>query len=295
MKKVIKKAVIPAAGFGTRFLPYTKAMPKEMLNIVDKPAIQYIVEEAVNSGIEDILIIICRNKDSIENHFDKSLELEEHLELKGKFEELQMIRELGKIANIFFVRQHDMNGLGHALLHAEPFIGDEPFAVLLGDDIVESDKPVLKQLMEVYDNMESSIVGVQEVAPTEVSKYGIIDGIKVTDKTYRLNSLVEKPEADKAPSNMAILGRYILDAEIFSELKKTERGVGGEIQLTDAIHSLMKKRAVYAHVFEGRRYDIGDKNGYLQATVEYALKHPGLKESFFQYLKTVVTRQENML
>lgn len=295
MKKTIRKAVIPAAGFGTRFLPYTKAMPKEMLNIVDKPAIQYIVEEAVKSGIEDILIIICRNKDSIENHFDKSLELEEHLENKGKLEELQMIRDLGKIANIFFVRQHDMNGLGHAILHAEPFIADEPFAVLLGDDIVESERPVLKQLMDIYDNVESSIVGVQEVELSQVSKYGIIDGVEVFDKTYRLNSLIEKPSADKAPSNMAILGRYILDPEIFGELRKTGRGVGGEIQLTDAIHSLMKKRAVYAHMFEGRRYDIGDKNGYLQATVEYALKHPSLKKDFLEYLKTVVSREGNML
>lgn len=292
MKRRIRKAVIPAAGFGTRFLPYTKAMPKEMLNIVDKPAIQYIVEEAVKSGIESILIIICRNKDSIENHFDKSLELEEHLELKGKTEELKMIRELGELANIFFIRQHDMLGLGHALLHAEPFIGGEPFAVLLGDDIVEGNTPALKQLIDCYNEHETSVVGVQEVNMSETDKYGIIDGELIEEKTYRLRDLVEKPNIDVAPSNMAIMGRYVLTSQIFSELKRTMMGVGGELQLTDAIRLLMEREVVYAHEFDGKRYDIGDKQGYLKATVEYALKHPKLRDGFFEYLKEVVERGE---
>lgn len=290
MKKRIKKAVIPAAGFGTRFLPYTKAMPKEMLNIVDKPAIQHIVEEAVNSGIEDILIIICRNKDSIENHFDKSLELEEHLALKGKKDELQMIKELGSIANVFFIRQHDMLGLGHAILHAEPFIGSEPFAVLLGDDIVDGEVPALKQLIDCYNIHHTSVLGVQKVNGKDVDKYGIIDGENIENKTYRVKNLVEKPELENAPSDIAILGRYILTPQIFEELKRTKMGVGGELQLTDAVKNLMDKQVVYAYEFEGHRYDIGDKLGYLKATVEYALKHPKLGNDFKDYLIEMGTK-----
>ncbi len=287
MKKRIKKAVIPAAGFGTRFLPYTKAMPKEMLNIVDKPAIQHIVEEAVKSGIEDILIIICRNKVSIENHFDKSLELEEHLELKGKLEDLKVIRDLSSIANIFFIRQHDMLGLGHAILHAEPFINSEPFAVLLGDDIVEGEVPALKQLINCYNDHHTAVLGVQKVKHEDVSKYGIIDGEKLEERTYKVNNLVEKPSVEKSPSDIAILGRYILTPQIFEELKRTKIGVGGELQLTDGIKNLMDKEVVYAYEFSGHRYDIGDKLGYLKATVEYALKHPLLKDGFKDYLKMI--------
>lgn len=284
----IKKAVIPAAGFGTRFLPATKAVPKEMLPIVDTPTLQYIVEEVVASGIEDILIINGRGKDAIENHFDKSYELETELEKGGKTEYLELLKNISSLANIHFVRQHQMKGLGHAVLCAKSFVGNEPFAVLLGDDIVKSDKPCLKQMIEVFDKYQASVLGVQTVKHSDVSKYGIIDGEKIGDRVYKVHSMVEKPAPDKAPTDVAVLGRYIITPEIFEILEKTTPGAGGEIQLTDALFTLSKSQPVYAYDFVGKRYDVGNKLGFLEATVEYALDRDDLKDSFMAYLKTII-------
>lgn len=281
----VKKAVIPAAGLGTRFLPATKAQPKEMLCIVDKPAIQYIVEEALASGIEEILIIVGRNKESIANHFDKTPELDHLLESKGKDELLKISEGLSEMANIHFVRQKEAKGLGHAVLCAKAFVGDEPFAVLLGDDIVTGEVPALKQLIDAYDEYESSILGVQTVAKDQVDKYGIVDGEMLKDRTYRVNRLVEKPSIAEAPSNVAALGRYVLTPEIFEALEKTPLGKGGEIQLTDGMDILRETQDIMAYDFEGKRYDTGDKLGYLKATVEFALEHAGVKEGFKDYLK----------
>ena len=283
----VKKAIIPAAGLGTRFLPATKAQPKEMLPIVDKPTIQYIIEEAIASGIEEILIITGRNKKSIEDHFDKSIELELQLEQTGKDEYLKMVRDISNMANIYFVRQKEPKGLGHAINCARAFVGNEPFAVMLGDDIVDSEVPCLKQLMDCYSNYETSILGVQQVPTTEVYKYGIIDGRKIEDSVYKLKDVVEKPKVSEAPSNVAILGRYIITPRIFDILDNTKPGKGGEIQLTDALKTLMEEESMYAYNFKGRRYDVGDKQGFLQATVEYALKDEELKEDFMKYLLTI--------
>lgn len=287
MQKV-KKAVIPAAGFGTRFLPYTKATPKEMLNIVDKPTIQYIVEEAVESGIEDILIILSTGKSSIMDHFDRVIELEAHLEQKNMQKELEEVRHLANLANIYTIRQKEMLGLGHAISMAESFVAGEPFAILLGDDIVSNDTPCLKQLIDCYNITGSSVLGVQRVGQSQVDKYGIIDAKRSSDRTYKLNSLVEKPSVDNAPSNLAILGRYILNASIFDEIKSTEKGKGGEIQLTDAINSLLEKEDIYAYDFIGKRYDAGDKLGYLKATVEFAIENKELGKDFKEYLSQIV-------
>lgn len=284
----VKKAIIPAAGLGTRFLPATKAQPKEMLPIVDKPTIQYIIEEAVNSGIEDILIITGRNKRAIEDHFDKSVELEISLEEHGKTELLKMVRDISDMVNIHYIRQKEPKGLGQAIYCAKSFINNEPFAVLLGDDVVYSDKPCLLQLMEVYEEFESSILGVQEVELDEVNKYGIVSGEKIRDNLYKVENLVEKPSKDKSPSNVAILGRYIINPEIFGFLEKTEPGAGGEIQLTDALNELVKKEKMYAYIFEGKRYDVGDKLGFLKANVEYALRKDELKDEFKEYLKSIL-------
>jgi UTP--glucose-1-phosphate uridylyltransferase len=283
----VKKAIIPAAGLGTRFLPATKAQPKEMLPIVDKPTIQYIIEEAIASGIEEILIITGRNKKSIEDHFDKSIELELQLEQTGKDEYLKMVRDISNMANIYFVRQKEPKGLGHAINCAKAFVGNEPFAVMLGDDIVDSEVPCLKQLMDCYSNYETSILGVQQVPATEVYKYGIIDGIEIEDSVYKLKDVVEKPKVSEAPSNVAILGRYIITPRIFDILDNTKPGKGGEIQLTDALKTLMEEESMYAYNFKGRRYDVGDKQGFLEATVEYALKDEELKENFMKYLLTI--------
>ena len=286
MKK-IRKAIIPAAGLGTRFLPATKAQPKEMLPIVDKPTLQYIIEEAIASGIEEILIITGRNKKSIEDHFDKSIELELELEKHNKLEMLEMVRKISNMTNLFFVRQKEPKGLGHAILCGKSFVGDEPFAVLLGDDVVyNDDKPCLKQLIECYEDKQASILGVQTVPENNVDKYGIVDGIKITDRVSKVKGLVEKPSRDIAPSNMAILVRYIITPKIFEILKTTEPGKGGEIQLTDALLKLMEIEDMYAYNFEGRRYDVGDKLGYLQATVEYAIRRPELRDDFISYLET---------
>ena len=286
----VKKAIIPAAGFGTRFLPATKAQPKEMLPIVDKPSLQYIIEEAVASGVEEILIITGRNKKSIEDHFDKSVELELELESKGKKELLEQVRRITDMANIHYIRQKEPKGLGHAVLCAKSFIGDEPFAVLLGDDIVYSEKPVLKQMIDAYDELKGSILGVQEVATSDVSKYGIVDGSFVKDGVLKVNTLVEKPSPEEAPSNVAILGRYLITPAIFEILENTKPGKGGEIQLTDALKELATKEDMYSYTFEGRRYDVGDKQGFLEATVEYALRNDELKDGFIDYLKKIVEK-----
>lgn len=291
MKKRIKKAVIPAAGLGTRFLPATKAQPKEMLPIVDKPAIQYIVEEAVQSGIEDILIITGRNKRAIEDHFDRSVELELALEEKEDRELLNLVRNISDLANIHYIRQKEPKGLGHAIYCAKTFINNEPFAVLLGDDIVDSKtKPCLQQLIDVYIEYGSSIIGVQEVPKSDVSKYGIISGKMIDERLYKINDLVEKPNVEDSPSNIAILGRYIIEPEIFEILESTKPGAGGEIQLTDALKELSTKQEIYAYIFEGRRYDIGNKLGFLEATVEFALKREDLKDEFISFLESIISK-----
>ena len=287
MQKKVRKAVIPAAGLGTRFLPATKAQPKEMLPIVDKPTLQYIIEEAVASGIEEILIITGRNKKSIEDHFDRSVELEMELEKSGKEEMLKMVREISDMVNIHFIRQKEPRGLGHAILCAKTFVGNEPFAVLLGDDVVYNDnKPCLKQLIDCYEEYKTSVLGVQTVEPQDVNKYGIVGGLHIEDRVYKVKNLIEKPAVEEAPSNVAILGRYIITPKIFEILENTKPGKGNEIQLTDALLELIKHEAMYAYDFEGRRYDVGDKLGFLQATVEFALKREELREPFIQYLNT---------
>ena len=289
MENKIRKAIIPAAGFGTRFLPATKAQPKEMLPIVDKPTLQYIIEECVASGIEEILIITGRNKKSIEDHFDRSVELEMELEKSGKEEMLKMVREISDMVNIHFIRQKEPRGLGHAILCAKTFVGNEPFAVLLGDDVVYNDnKPCLKQLIDCYEEYKTSVLGVQTVEPQDVNKYGIVGGLHIEDRVYKVKNLIEKPAVEEAPSNVAILGRYIITPKIFEILENTKPGKGNEIQLTDALLELIKHEAMYAYDFEGRRYDVGDKLGFLQATVEYALRKKELRDGFIEYLKTII-------
>lgn len=284
----VRKAVIPAAGLGTRFLPVTKSVPKEILPIVDKPTIQYIIEEIVASGITDILIITGRNKEIIINHFDNVPELEFNLKMKGKDAELKMIEDITNMANIFTVRQGEAKGLGHAVLCAREFVGDEPFAVVLGDDIVYNpEKPALKQMMDVYDKYQASVIGVQTVPEDQVDKYGIVSGNALSDYVYAVDDLVEKPTIEAAPSNLAILGRYIISPEIFEILEHTGRGAGGEIQLTDGLKRLAKREKMVAYDFAGRRYDVGDKLGFLEATVEYGLRTPGLEDRFREYLKNL--------
>ena len=281
--KSIRKAVIPAAGFGTRFLPATKAQPKEMLPIVDTPAIQYIVKEALDSGIEEILIITGRSKRAIEDHFDSSVELEELLQKQGKNKQLAMVKDLADI-KIHFIRQKSPRGLGDAVLCAKAFIGDEPFAVLLGDDIVYNpEKPCLQQLMDCYEQHPGIILGAQFVPNEKVSSYGIVSGEPLADNLYRVHGLVEKPSVDKAPSNLAVLGRYILTPDIFDILENTKPGVGNEVQLTDALAA--SKTDTYALAYEGVRYDTGDKLGYLKATLEYPLRNEELGAAFKEYLK----------
>jgi UTP--glucose-1-phosphate uridylyltransferase len=283
----VKKAVIPAAGLGTRFLPATKAQPKEMLPIVDKPTIQYIIEEAVSSGIEEILIITGRNKRAIEDHFDKSVELEQELENNSKEELLSLVRDISNLANIYYIRQKEPKGLGHAISCARTFVGNEPFAVMLGDDVVDSETPCLRQLIDCYDEFKTSILGVQEVPREDVRKYGIVKGMHIEDRVYKVKDLVEKPKVEEAPSNIAILGRYIITPQIFDVLENTRPGKGGEIQLTDALKTLISNEAMYAYNFEGRRYDVGDKLGFLEASVEFALKRDDLRYSFMKYLLTI--------
>jgi UTP--glucose-1-phosphate uridylyltransferase len=283
----IRKAVIPAAGLGTRFLPATKAQPKEMLPIVDKPAIQFIIEEAIQSGIEEILIITGRNKRAIEDHFDRAVELELTLKAQGKYDLLGLVEEISNVT-IHYVRQKEPRGLGHAVLCAKQFVGSEPFAVLLGDDIIDAAVPCLRQLLDVYRNCPGTILGVQEVPQAKVSSYGIVKPIPVGENLWQAADLVEKPSQEEAPSRLAVLGRYIIEPQVFDILETTQPGRGGEIQLTDALRVLAASRKVYAYHFEGRRYDVGDKQGYLEATVEFALKRPDLRDLFLPYLiKTV--------
>ncbi len=281
----IKKAIIPAAGLGTRFLPATKAMPKEMLPILDKPTIQYIVEEASRAGIEDIIIVTGKHKRAIEDHFDNQKELEMVLEDKGKTELLEKVQYSTELANIFYVRQKEQKGLGHAIYSARQFIGDEPFAVLLGDDIVESDTPAIKQLMEVYEETGNSVIGVQEVPEPETHRYGIIDPLSKKERRYEVQKFVEKPEQGTAPSNLAIMGRYVLTPEIFDYLKTQKKGAGNEIQLTDAIERMNSEHQVFAYDFIGNRYDVGEKLGFVKTTIEYALKDESMKDELKQFIK----------
>jgi UTP--glucose-1-phosphate uridylyltransferase len=288
----VRKAIIPAAGLGTRFLPATKAMPKEMLPIVDKPTIQYIVEEAIASGIEDIIIVTGKGKRAIEDHFDYAHELEANLMEKGKLDILDKVQYATKLADIHYIRQKEPRGLGHAVWCARNFIGDEPFAVLLGDDIVQGDTPCLKQLIDQYEETLSSVIGVQPVPDKETNRYGIIDPSFNKDRLYQVNNFVEKPVAGTAPSNLAIMGRYILTPEIFRFLDRQETGAGGEIQLTDAIQKLNEIQRVFAYDFEGQRYDVGEKFGFVKTTIEFALQHEDLKEDMMNYLTKLVQNFE---
>lgn len=290
MKKV-RKAIIPAAGLGTRFLPATKAMPKEMLPIVDKPTIQYIIEEAIESGIEDIIIVTGKGKRAIEDHFDHNFELEQNLIEKEKYDLLEKVKQSSEI-NLHYIRQKEPKGLGHAVWCARKFIGDEPFAVLLGDDIVEADTPCLKQLINEYEKTTSSVIGVQTVADDQTHRYGIIDPMEKDGNLYKVNRFVEKPKKGTAPSNLAIMGRYVLTPEIFDLLENQETGAGGEIQLTDAIQHLNELQSVYAYDFQGTRYDVGEKFGFIQTTIEFALKHEDLKEQLLDLMKELVENEK---
>lgn len=284
----IRKAVIPVAGLGTRFLPATKALAKEMIPVVDKPTLQYIVEEASAAGIKDILFITNRGKTAIENHFDHNLELEWALKEKGEEKRLKEVQRINDLANIFYIRQQKTKGLGHAILCAKDFVGDEAFAILLGDDLVYNpEKPCIGQLIDAYEKTGASIVGCQKVPHSKIRKYGCVDGEKLNEGLWKIHSLVEKPTPEEAPSDIAILGRYVLNPEIFSYLEKTLPGYGGEIQLTDALIAMARKEKLLAFEFQGRRYDIGDKEGFLEATVEYALRDPDLAPDFKKYLKTL--------
>ncbi|HBC4595002.1 TPA: UTP--glucose-1-phosphate uridylyltransferase GalU [Staphylococcus aureus] len=284
MKK-IKKAIIPAAGLGTRFLPATKAMPKEMLPILDKPTIQYIIEEAARAGIEDIIIVTGRHKRAIEDHFDSQKELEMVLKEKDKSELLEKVQYSTELANIFYVRQKEQKGLGHAISSARQFIGNEPFAVLLGDDIVESEVPAVKQLIDVYEETGHSVIGVQEVPEADTHRYGIIDPLTKNGRQYEVKKFVEKPAQGTAPSNLAIMGRYVLTPEIFDYLKTQKEGAGNEIQLTDAIERMNNDNQVYAYDFEGERYDVGEKLGFVKTTIEYALKDDSMREELTRFIK----------
>ena len=288
MTKQVRKAIIPAAGLGTRFLPATKAMPKEMLPIVDKPTIQYIIEEAVASGIEDIIIVTGKGKRSIEDHFDNALELEQNLIEKGKLDLLEKVQYSSNLANIHFIRQKEPKGLGHAVWCARKFIGNEPFAVLLGDDIVQSDTPCLRQLMNQYDETLSSVIGVQTVPDNETHRYGIIDPLDSEGRLYQVRNFVEKPKQGTAPSNLAIMGRYILTPEIFMFLEKQQTGAGGEIQLTDAIHELNQIQRVFAYDFEGKRFDVGEKLGFVKTTVDFALQNEEIKGELLEFLEEIL-------
>ncbi len=282
----VRKAVIPAAGLGTRLLPATKAVPKEMLPILDKPAIQYIVEEAVEAGIEEILIITNRGKDAIENHFDISYELEKHLEEKNNQEMLEMLKPISKMAKIYFIRQQSPNGLGHAVGMAKEFVKDEPFAVLLGDDLFyHEEKNCLKSLIDIYDREKKSVFALMQVPIEDVSKYGIISGNKVEENLYNVKGLIEKPSPMEAPTNLAVIGRYVFTSKIFEMIEETKPGKGGEIQLTDAMYKLLAFQGMYGYIFDGKRYDTGNLLGYLKTIVDYALRREDISESFKGFLK----------
>lgn len=282
----VRKAVFPVAGMGTRFLPATKASPKEMLPIVDKPLIQYAVEEAVSAGITDLIFIIGRTKRAIADHFDKAYELETELEQRGKKDTLEELRNmLPANVNCIYIRQAEALGLGHAVQCAYPAVGEEPFAVILADDLIDAQPPVMKQMVDLYDYYHSSIIGVQNVAPEETASYGIVAAKAMAEKLSKVEMIVEKPQPENAPSTLGVVGRYILSPRIFHHLNQLQRGSGGELQLTDAIAGLLKEQQVLAYEFSGTRYDCGSKIGYLEATVEYALKHPQVSEEFLAYLK----------
>lgn len=282
--KRVRKAIIPAAGLGTRFLPATKAMPKEMLPIVDKPTIQYIVEEAIESGIEDIIIVTGKGKRAIEDHFDHAFELEQTLLEKEKFELLEKVQASTNLVDIHYIRQKEPRGLGHAVWCARNFIGDEPFAVLLGDDIVQAETPCLRQLINEYENTLSSVIGVLKVDEEETHRYGIIDPLEQHGRRYQVSQFVEKPQPGTAPSNLAIIGRYILTPEIFMFLDRQEIGAGGEIQLTDAIQRLNEIQRVFAYEFEGNRYDVGEKLGFIETSIEFALQNPEIKDGLLDFM-----------
>jgi len=281
----VKKAVFPAAGLGTRFLPATKASPKEMLPLVDKPLIQYGGEEVVASGIDEVVIVTGRGKRAIEDHFDVSFELEHELKQKKKYRLLKEVERISNLVQFSYIRQRKALGLGHAVLTAESLVDGEAFAVVLSDDIIDSDVPVTRQMLDVYDKYGGPVVAICEVDRRDVSSYGVIDGVEVEDGVFKLRDMVEKPAVEDAPSNLAIIGRYVLTPDIFDALRETEPGRGGEIQLTDAIRAMMKKRPVYGYRFKGTRYDAGDKLGFLKATVEYALKDESLGDRFRKYLE----------
>ncbi|MDP1382045.1 UTP--glucose-1-phosphate uridylyltransferase GalU [Priestia megaterium] len=292
MKKV-KKAIIPAAGLGTRFLPATKAMPKEMLPIVDKPTIQYIVEEAIASGIEDIIIVTGKGKRAIEDHFDYAPELENNLVSKEKFDILEKVQQSSKV-EIHYIRQKEPKGLGHAVWCARKFIGDEPFAVLLGDDIVQAETPCLRQLMNEYEQTLSSVIGVQTVPDNQTHRYGIVDPVSNDSRRHQVNRFVEKPAAGTAPSNLAIMGRYVFTPEIFKFLEEQEVGAGGEIQLTDAIQKLNEIQRVFAYDFEGKRYDVGEKLGFIETTIEFALQREELRSDLLNLMQTLIENEEKI-
>jgi len=286
----IRKAVFPAAGLGTRFLPATKAQPKEMLPLVDKPIIQYAVEEAVNSGLENLVIITGRGKNAIEDHFDVSYELEKILEERGKSGLLKLVRAVSEMVHIAYVRQKEALGLGHAILVARNFVSEEPFAVLLGDDVIEADVPCIRQMMDIYDRYQTSIVALMEVPPEETSRYGIVKARSLPEgdgRLFEVIDMVEKPPQGEAPSNLAIIGRYILTPDIFEALGNTQRGAGGELQLTDGLRNMLGTQRILAYKFQGKRYDAGDKLGFLQATVEFALKNDEVGPAFRSYLKSL--------
>ncbi len=287
----VKKAVIPVAGLGTRFLPATKAVPKEMLPIVDTPAIQIILEEADAAGIETVIFITARGKGAIEDHFDKYMKLEALLEERGRTSELQAVRHVNELAKIAYVRQPEALGVGHAILQARELIGDEPFAVFFGDDLVRSSVPCIRQLIDVYNEKKASVIALEPVPLEDVHKYGIIRGKRDGDRLYRLEEMVEKPLREDAPSNLAIIGRYVLTPEIFEELERTPPGIGGEIQLTDAMRSLLNKQEFFGLVFEGKRFDTGNRLGFLKATVEYALEREDVGQDFRKFLKEIICKE----
>jgi UTP--glucose-1-phosphate uridylyltransferase len=287
----VRKAVIPAAGLGTRFLPATKAQPKEMLPVVDTPSIQFVVEEAARAGLTDILIVTGRGKRSIEDHFDRSFELEYFLETKGKHDELKIVREISEIASIHYIRQRDPLGLGHAVAAAEEHVGGEPFAVLLGDDLIHPSMPLLAEMLKVHEHYGRSVISAMEVSREEIGWYGSIEPELVSENLYRVKSVVEKPVPEEAPSTMAAIGRYVFTPEIFDALRDTEPGRGGEIQLTDAINLLAQEQAVYAFRFDHGRFDVGNKLDYLKATVEYAIEREDVGEEFRAYLAQLVQRE----
>lgn len=287
MTQKVRKAVFPAAGLGTRFLPATKASPKEMLPLVDKPLIQYVVEEAVASGIESVIIVTGRGKAAIEDHFDVSFELEQLLEQRGKQGELKAMRAISDMARVSYVRQQEALGLGHAVLQARDLVGNEPFAVMLSDDIIDAETPALRQLLDVHEKYDAPVIGTVEIEGEAISRFGVIAGEEVEPGVFKIDNMVEKPPFAEAPSNLAIIGRYVMTPDIFDHLANTKPGIGGEIQMTDGMRSLLKERPFYAVRFEGKRYDAGDKFGFLVATVEFALQHEELAPEFREYLRSL--------